>query len=170
MKLKGLFIILFIPFLLSSCSGRDKLKDQAIADEIANTAAIAQVSSGRDGSHILFSGEKGENTIYKPYTPPRGSTEKQIFTSTLILSTWFKLDENSEEKAYLEWTFDDPSYIIVTPPSSDLLPHETVSFVKYPEYGQIINLLLTGEITYFSGKSKVIYNISLYNTNPNDKK
>lgn len=168
MKLNSAIFTLIIPaLLLCSCNEKNE-QDQIVADEVAANGAIALVLSGRDGSQVMFAGEDAQNSIFKPYNPPVGSPDRPIYTSTLSLSVWFKISEDSEEKATLNWTFDKPEYVKIVPPASEILPHENVTFLSYPAYGEQIKLVLTGEITYHSAKSTAIYNIYLENRNPND--
>ncbi|MCQ2793294.1 MAG: hypothetical protein MJ221_02580 [Bacilli bacterium] len=161
-KIFSLLFLLPITIGISSCSNHEE--DQRIADEISHCAAIAQLSRGRDGVQVMFTSNEDVNDIYKPYNPPRGSDEKTIYTSSLLLSVWFELEENSSNKATLEWSFDKEEYINMIPPKSEKLPHATVTFTKYPNYGEEIMIKMEAKIKYNTAVSYAKYDLRLLNT------
>ena len=158
---KKILLLSTIGLLLSSCGVNPA--DQAIADEISQCAAIAQLSSGRDGVRVLFQDEEN-NTIYYPYMPPYGSNEKPIYKSSLLLSVWFKLEEVTEDVATLDWEFDNREYINFVAPANEKLPHATVSFPKFPEFGSTVEIHVKAKIKYKTATSEARYLITLDNT------
>lgn len=159
--------LLLFPLVLASCGQNgDYAFNKSKADEVAECDAIAQISRGRDGSHVMYQGEMGVNMVYKPWMPPHGETGKPIYKTSLILSTWFEQPEKSIEKCTLKWTFEPSTYTQFHAPTNPNLPHATVSFYenKFPPYGEKIYIKMTAEITYKNATSQAIYNIYLVNT------
>lgn len=165
MKFSNLLLSIISLSLLSSCGSNEDA--QAIADEVADCAAIAQISRGRDGVQVMYSSLDTYNLILKPYQPTREEMKngtKPIYNHTLLLATWFALERDESIVANIEWSFSLPEYVSITPPYSDKIPHETVSFVKYPEYGVDVNMMMTGLVKYKNATSEVKYNIVIRNT------
>ncbi len=168
MKKRNIFLFTLIPFLLASCSSNQEVneEDKAIADEVADCAAIAQLSRGCEGVQVMYSSPNTYNLILKPYQPSKEEMKngvKPIYNHTLLLATWFALERDESIVANLSWSFSLPEYVEITPPINDKVPHETVSFVKYPEYGEEVKMTMTGVISYKSASSTVNYNIVIRN-------
>ncbi len=165
MKFKNLFLSILGVSLLSSCG--NSVDEQAIADEIADCAAIAQISRGRDGVQVMYSSSDTYNLILAPYTPSREEMKngaKPIYTHTLLLATWMALERDESIVGTIDWTFSNDYYVDIVPPINEKIPHETVTFKNYPAYGEDVNLVLTGTVNYKSASSTVNYNIVIRNT------
>lgn len=162
-------LLLVIPAVLALASCGNKEEDQRIADEVSRCAAIAQLMRGRDGVQVMFTSDQDVNDIYKPYQPPWGSQEKPIYTSSLLLSVWFELNDNKEQRASLEWSFDKEEYVSISYPTSDRLPHATVAFTKYPPEGEEVMIKMTATIKYKSATSYAYYDLRMLTFVPNEK-
>ncbi len=96
--------------------------------------------------------------------PPYGSSEKPIYKSSLLLSVWFKLEEVTEDVATLDWEFDNREYVNFVAPANEKLPHATVSFPKFPEFGSSVEIHFKAKIKYKTATSEARYLITLDNT------
>ncbi len=169
--MKKIALVLFsFTLLLASCGGEVDPFDQGVVDEVASSAAIALVSRGRSGVTVMYNTSNTDNVIYKPYFPSKESKQEPIFSTSLLLSTWFRLERDEDIVADIEWKFDKSEYVEIVPPISEKIPQETVNFNfdLFPKYNQSIPLTMTATIKYKTASKEVVYSLVLTNINPSD--
>ena len=169
MKKINLFLLSSL-LLLSFCAGEVDPFDEQVVEEVASSAAIALVSRGRSGVTVMYNTTNTDNVIYKPYFPSRESKQEPIFSTTLLLSTWFKLERDEDIVADIEWSFDKSEYVSIVAPISDKIPQQTVNFNfdLFPKYNETIPLTMTANIKYKTASKEVVYSLLLANVDPSD--